>query len=49
MEHDTTPSADQAAALARFADARQVLLTTYRKDGTPVGTPVHIAVDGPRA
>ena len=50
MEHDTTPAtADPAAALARFADTRQVLLTTYRKDGTPVGTPVHIAVDGPRA
>jgi PPOX class probable F420-dependent enzyme len=26
-----------------------VLLTTYRRDGTPVGTPVHIAVDGDRA
>lgn len=49
MERDTTPTPGPAAALARFADARQVLLTTYRKDGTPVGTPVHIAVDGPRA
>ena len=31
--------------------ARQwaVLLTTYRRDGTPVGTPVNVAVDGERA
>lgn len=28
---------------------RTVLLTTYRRDGTPVGTPVHIIVDGDRA
>jgi PPOX class probable F420-dependent enzyme len=26
-----------------------VLLTTYRPDGRPVGTPVNIAVDGERA
>ena len=26
-----------------------VLLTTYRRDGTPVGTAVNIAVDGDRA
>lgn len=30
----------------RFADQRNVLLTTYRRDGTPVATPVHVAVDG---
>jgi uncharacterized protein len=29
--------------------ARTVMLTTYKKDGTPVGTPVSIAFDGPRA
>ncbi len=34
------------AALAR---QKTVLLTTYRRDGTPVGTPVHIAVDGEQA
>jgi PPOX class probable F420-dependent enzyme len=45
----TTTHDDATAALARFATARQVLLTTYRRDGTPVGTPVHIAVDGARA
>ena len=33
-------------ALQRFADERQILLTTYRRDGTPVGTPVHVAVEG---
>ncbi|MCV5409829.1 PPOX class F420-dependent oxidoreductase, partial [Escherichia coli] len=26
-----------------------VLLTTYKRDGTPVGTPVSIVVDGDRA
>lgn len=26
-----------------------ILLTTYRRDGTPVGTPVHVAVEGERA
>jgi uncharacterized protein len=36
-------------ALAPFVRQGTVLLTTYRRDGTPVGTPVHIAVDGDRA
>ena len=49
QEGMTTTHDDATVALARFATARQVLLTTYRRDGTPVGTPVHIAVDGPRA
>jgi hypothetical protein len=40
---------DATAALTRFAAARQVLLTTYRRDGSAVGTPVHVAVDGDRA
>ena len=39
----STIGADQ---LARFTRARQVLLTTNRRDGTTVGTPVHIAVAG---
>ncbi|NNH69237.1 PPOX class F420-dependent oxidoreductase [Nocardia uniformis] len=30
------------------ADARHALLTTYKKDGTPVGTPVWVAPDGDR-
>jgi PPOX class probable F420-dependent enzyme len=37
------------AALEPFVHQKTVLLTTYRRDGTPVGTPVHIAVDGDRA
>ncbi len=32
--------------LDQFTRQRNVLLTTYRRDGTPVATPVHIAVDG---
>ncbi|NUT34847.1 MAG: PPOX class F420-dependent oxidoreductase [Hamadaea sp.] len=31
---------------AQFADAKYVSLTTYRKDGTAVATPVWLAVDG---
>lgn len=32
-----------------FVRQRTVLLTTYRRDATPVSTPVSIAVDGNRA
>ena len=32
--------------LRPFVGRRHVLLTTFRRDGTPVGTPVHIAVEG---
>jgi PPOX class probable F420-dependent enzyme len=32
--------------LERFADQKTVVVTTYRRDGTPVDTPVHIAFDG---
>jgi uncharacterized protein len=28
-----------------YVEQRTVLLTSYKRDGTPVGTPVHIAVD----
>jgi PPOX class probable F420-dependent enzyme len=35
--------------LAPFAEQKTVLLTTYRRDGTPVGTPLSVAVDGDRA
>jgi uncharacterized protein len=35
--------------LERFVQSKQVLLTTYRKDGTPLGTAVNIAVVGPVA
>jgi PPOX class probable F420-dependent enzyme len=36
-------------ALAPFVHQRTILLTSYRRDGTPVGTPVSIAVDGDHA
>jgi uncharacterized protein len=36
-------------ALEPLVRQRTILLTTYRRDGTPVGTPVHIAVEGDRA
>jgi PPOX class probable F420-dependent enzyme len=29
--------------------AKTILLTTYKRDGTPVATPVSIAFDGDRA
>jgi uncharacterized protein len=36
-------------AFEPLAGQTYVLLTTYRRDGTGIGTPVHIAVDGDRA
>ncbi len=36
-------------ALAPFARQKTALLTTYRRDGTPVGTPLSVAVAGDRA
>lgn len=39
----------RASVLQRFIRQPTVLLTTYRRDGTPVGTPVNIAVEGDRA
>jgi len=36
-------------AFNQFVNQKTVLLTTYRRDGAPVGTPVNIAVDGERA
>ncbi len=35
--------------LGRYATQNTVLLTSFKRDGTPVGTPVHIAVDGEHA
>jgi uncharacterized protein len=35
-------------SLDQFTDQWAVLLTTYRRDGTPAGTPVSLAVDGER-
>jgi len=44
-EVTTTPT----LALEPFVRQYTALLTTYRRDGMPVGTPVNIAVDGDRA
>jgi PPOX class probable F420-dependent enzyme len=41
---DAGPAA--SPVLAPFARQKTVLLTTYRRDGTPVGAPVSIVVDG---
>jgi uncharacterized protein len=38
-----------ASTLEGFAGQTTVILTTFRRDGTPVDTPVHIAFDGERA
>lgn len=35
--------------LASLKNSRTILLTTYKRDGTAVGTPVSIAFDGDRA
>jgi PPOX class probable F420-dependent enzyme len=45
----TWETGGRATVLDPFIRQRNVLLTTYRRDGTPKGTPVHIAVDGDRA
>ncbi|HEY7034949.1 MAG TPA: PPOX class F420-dependent oxidoreductase [Thermomicrobiales bacterium] len=37
------------ASLAPFVRQKAALLTTYRRDGTPVGTAVNIAVEGDHA
>ncbi len=35
--------------LAPIRDAKTILLTTYKRDGTAVATPVSVAFDGERA
>ncbi|MBM7365324.1 PPOX class F420-dependent oxidoreductase [Gordonia hydrophobica] len=35
-----------AATVAQIADAQYVMLTTYKKDGTPVSSPLWAAPDG---
>ena len=44
-----TIALEATSPFARFADQRTILLTTHRKDGRTVGTPVNIAVEGPVA
>lgn len=51
----TRPTPDQQmpttpiASLAPFVDLKAALLTTYRRDGTPVDTAVNIVVEGDHA
>jgi PPOX class probable F420-dependent enzyme len=40
---------DCASTLEPLRDTKTILLTTYKRDGTPVGTPVSVAFDGERA
>jgi uncharacterized protein len=35
--------------LAQLSTAKYMLLTTFKRDGTPVATPVHVAVESGRA
>jgi hypothetical protein len=43
------PTMKATPALEPLVRQGTILLTTYRRDGTPVGTPVHVAVEGNRA
>lgn len=46
----TTPTQTEAiSTLQPFVHQKTVLLKSYRRNGTPVGTPVNIAVDGDHA
>ena len=49
MAHAQQTEPVAAAILAPFVHQRTILLTTFRRDGTPVGTPVNIAVEGDHA
>ncbi|MFB4308895.1 PPOX class F420-dependent oxidoreductase [Actinomadura sp. GTD37] len=40
---------DTTSTLEKLRRQRTVLLTSYRKDGTPVGTPVNVVVRGDHA
>ena len=44
---EVTPAA--SPVLVRFVRQKTVLVTTYRRDGRPVSTPVSLAVDGDHA
>ncbi len=44
-----TPDRTAHQVFEPFARQGTVLLTTFRRDGTPIGTPVNIAVEGDHA
>jgi hypothetical protein len=37
------------SSLDALRDSKTMLLTSYKRDGSPVGTPVSVAFDGDRA
>lgn len=41
--------AEAASILEQFTGQKTVILTSFRRDGTPVDTPVHVAVEGGQA
>ncbi len=43
------PWEDMSTTLTPLKNSKTILLTTYKRDGTAVGTPVSIAFDGDRA
>lgn len=45
-EHPAARAAANAEALAPFATQQTILLTTFRRSGAPVATPVNIVVEG---
>jgi uncharacterized protein len=49
MQLETKRSTVSRSVFEPLVDQKTILLTTYKRDGTGVGTPVHIAVDGDRA
>ena len=49
VQPQVSVSSQTTPTLEPFIRQKYVLLTTYRRDGTPVRTPVNIAVDGDRA
>lgn len=48
-EPQNQPAAKPTSDLDALRHSKTVLLTTYKRDGTPVGTAVSIAFDGGRA
>ncbi len=48
-EPQSQPAVKPASDFDALRHSKTVLLTTYKRDGTPVGTPVSIAFEGPRA
>ena len=43
------PTTARSSVFDQFERQHTVLLTTFKRDGTPVGTPVNIAVEGDHA